>query len=341
MRSARFTSVVLARPRRVSAALLAVGALTQAPGSLADTPAENKAAARNLALQGVQLAGQGSCDEALPLLERAEALFHAPTILAHLGECHLRLGRLVEGTEILRRVVREKLPANAPDAFFDAQRRAQALLDEHEPRIAQLTIEVEPADIGARLQIDGSLVSAAFVGVPRPTDPGAHLVEVSAPGYEPARAELDLAEGARETLRLTLRRLPESSHATHSDLPEGSGPSSTQRVLGYVGVGLGGALLTTGVITGVMALGKENELQQRCPEGRCPLDERGTLDEARSLATTATFATLGGAAAGLMGLVLLLTAPEDTAARHAISPPSSARVTPWLGWGTAGVTGTF
>ncbi|NLE85149.1 MAG: hypothetical protein GX607_02005 [Myxococcales bacterium] len=349
MRSARSSSPVFARsrPRRLGAALLALGALTSAHDLLADTPAENKAAARNLALQGVQLAEQGSCEEAIPLFMRAEALFHAPTILASLGECQVRLGRLVEGTETLRRVVREKLPPDAPDAFFDAQRRARALLEEHEPRIAQLTIDVEPAGVGPRLHIDGSPVSAAFIGAPRPTDPGAHLVEVFAEGHQATRAEIHLAEGARETLRLTLSPLPNSTPPP-SDLPERSAPS-TQRFLGYVSVGLGGALLTAGAITGVLALGKEKDLQQRCPGGRCPPGERETLDEAHTLATTASFATIGGAAFGLTGLVLLLTAaaedPEASGAQpsHAggATAPPVGRVVPWLGWGAAGVTGTF
>src|SRR5688500_11413705 len=65
--------------------------------------AENVAAARALGVQGIQLADAGQCDKAIEKLSRAEALYHAPTILGRLGECQVQVGQVVLGTENLNR----------------------------------------------------------------------------------------------------------------------------------------------------------------------------------------------------------------------------------------------
>jgi hypothetical protein len=104
-------------------------------GSLqAEEPsAENKAAARDLALQGIQLAQGGKCAEAIDPLSRAEALYHAPTILTWIGQCQIDLGRLVEGTETLNRVVREKTSEDAPEAYVQAKQKAARLIETTRP----------------------------------------------------------------------------------------------------------------------------------------------------------------------------------------------------------------
>src|SRR5690606_6492137 len=91
--------------------------LTALPGRAEAQSAENKAAARALGVEGIKLANAGNCEAAIEKLSRAEALYHAPTILGRLGECQVALGKLVEGTENLNRVVREQLAPNAPAAF--------------------------------------------------------------------------------------------------------------------------------------------------------------------------------------------------------------------------------
>src|SRR3954469_3008571 len=83
----------------------------------ADTSAADMAAARALGTDGIKLANRGKCAEAIEKLDRAEKLYHAPTTLERLGECHVEIGKLVLGTEELRRVVREQLATDAPKAF--------------------------------------------------------------------------------------------------------------------------------------------------------------------------------------------------------------------------------
>src|SRR5690349_18240562 len=117
-----------------------------APGALAqDQPqAENVAAARSLGLQGIKMADAGDCKGAIEKLSRAESLYHAPSILARLGECQVQVGQIVLGTENLNRVVREQLAPNAPKAFRDAKERAKSVLNTALPKLARLTVKVDP-----------------------------------------------------------------------------------------------------------------------------------------------------------------------------------------------------
>src|SRR6478736_303751 len=72
-----------------------------------DASAAETATARALAVDGLKLAQANNCADAVPKLERAEKLYHSTMVATRLGECYVSVGRLVEGTEILRKALRE------------------------------------------------------------------------------------------------------------------------------------------------------------------------------------------------------------------------------------------
>ncbi|HEV8549542.1 MAG TPA: hypothetical protein VGQ57_10955, partial [Polyangiaceae bacterium] len=291
-----------------------------APAAAQENQAENVAAARSLGIEGVQLAEAGKCPEAIEKLLRAEALYHAPTILGRLGECQVNVGQIVMGTENLNRVVREQLPANAPKAFKDAQARAQKALDAALPRIGHLTVIVEPKEAKIAVTVSGVSVPSALVGVERPTDPGKHEVVASAPGYLTQQTTIDLAEAGRETVTL---RLPIDPNAPKEGAiapvaattttpppqppPETPPPHGNQniRTLSYVLIGVGAVGVATGSITGAMALSKKGDLD--CPQNHCSGSEADALDSAKSVALVSTISFAVGIPAAVAGTVLLLT----------------------------------
>src|SRR5690606_34477298 len=142
-------SCALIVPTVIACLLWSHSAAAQSP----ENSAENKAAARSLGVEGIKAANAGDCETAVDKLSRAEALYHAPTILGRLGECQVALGKLVEGTENLNKVVREQLPDDAPAAFFKARERAQKVLDQALPKIAKLKINVDPHVAGLEVRI--------------------------------------------------------------------------------------------------------------------------------------------------------------------------------------------
>jgi hypothetical protein len=201
--------------------LLCAGALgCGVLGLLAPSPAEAQdqvsaadiSLARSLGLEGVKLADAGDCNGAIDKLQRAETLYHAPTILERLGECQIAVGKLVLGTESLQRVVRDPLPPRPPAAFVAAQERAKKVLDKALPRVAKLRIHLDaPPGTKASIRLDGESVSMATLDVDRPADPGSHAIEATAPGFKTATAQVALREG--ESGAAALRLDPDPTQA--------------------------------------------------------------------------------------------------------------------------------
>jgi hypothetical protein len=327
--------------------------------------AEDVAAARALAVEGIKLADAGDCRAAVEKLERAEALRHAPTILGRLGECQVALGRIVLGTENLQRVVREPLAADAPAAFRDAQVRAQKVLDTALPRIGKLKIMVEPPGVQARVLVNGEQIPQAVLGVERPTDPGNHQVEASAPGYLPASAAVKLADGASESVTLTLQPDPNAAAVPPpvagppmappggppaAPPPQGPAPAPADtgadtggsKTLAFVALGIGGAGLAVGTVTGLMAMSKTKDLEELCDEKVCHDEESfDEYDSANNLATVSTIAFGVGIVGVGAGVILLVTSggKTETAARPQRHTGVSYR--PWVGLNSVGVSGSF
>ena len=196
------TSLLL---RVVSAA--AVGAcVTLAATPLSAQSAADKATARQLAVQGIKLYGDGKYSEALDKLERAQTLYDAPVHLLYIARCQHKLGMLVESAETYRRLVRVPLGVDAPQAFRDAISDGKKELSQVEPKVPTLRVDVQPANVqGLQLSIDGVQVSAAVVGIERPINPGQHKIEVSAPGYQPAASTVALGKGEKKAVNMTLQ----------------------------------------------------------------------------------------------------------------------------------------
>jgi hypothetical protein len=352
---------VSARQRFISLTLVSTLATSLvAPAAFAqDQPqAENVAAARSLGMQGIKQADAGDCKSAIENLSRAESLYHAPSILGRLGECQVKVGQIVAGTENLNRVVREQLAANAPKAFRDAQERAKGVLNAALPKIARLTVRVEPADAKPQVTVAGTSIPAALIGVERPTDPGTHEVVVSAPGYLVQKTSVTLAEGGAQEISLKLEKDPSAVAAppppvatTPPIVTTGPAPTPTDttpkknNTLAYVALGVGGAGLLVGGITGFLALGKKSDLKN-CVDTRCPSSQKDTLDNAKSMATVSTVGFAVGFVGVGLGVVLLLTGSNNSASLRTPKlakrePLPGVRVEPWFAGTSAGLHGTF
>lgn len=343
--------------------LLLVSTLTSTlalPAAFAqDQPqAESVAAARALGLQGIKLADAGDCKGAIEKLSRAEALYHAPSILGRLGECQVNVGQVVAGTENLNRVVREELSATAPKAFKDAQTRARGVLNTALPKIARLTVKVEPADAKPQVTVGGTQIPSALIGVERPTDPGTHEVLVTAPGYLEQRSSITLTEGGAQELSISLQKDPSATEAAPPPpptpviaavpppVPASDTGTKKSNTPAYVALGIGGAGLVVGGITGFLALGKKSDLKG-CVDNACPSSQKDTLDSARSMATVSTVGFAVGFVGVGVGVVLLLTGNHSSNA--GLAPPKLAQakprpavaVQPWFGGTSAGLNGTF
>lgn len=209
---------------------LALGIAALGSTSLTALPAfgqsaADKATARNLATAGIKLYQQQKYEEALDKLERAQEMYDAPVHLLYMARCYVKLGKLVEGAEAYRKLVRTELDASSPEVFQTAVTDGEKELAEVEPRIPTLTINVEPSSVpGLRIVVDGEPVSAAVVGVERPVNPGERVVVAEAPGYLSAETSANLQEGQGQQVSLTLEVDPNAP----KEPPPGEGTGQGQ-----------------------------------------------------------------------------------------------------------------
>ncbi|HEY4013238.1 MAG TPA: hypothetical protein VGM06_07860 [Polyangiaceae bacterium] len=332
-----------------AAALVAGAATASAQGDRVSD--EDRASARLLAADGVQMAAGGDCAGAVDRLSRAESIVHAAATAVPLAQCEIQLGKIIAGTELLIRVVNEPLPPNPPPGAIEAKKRAQTALDAAQPRIAKLRIHVDrpSADAtGLEVTVDAQAVPAVLVDGDLPVDPGTHHVAARQPGLAPAEADVTVADGEARALVLRLDPLPpavppaspapgvapgEGSGATPPAMegPANSSRSTTAFVL-YTAAGAG---LFLGAGFGVAALVTKSNLDAECAGTLCPASAQSDIG---ALHTDAILSTVGfgiAAAGVLAGTVVLL------GARDVHAPSTSITLHPWLGPGSMGVAGIF
>ena len=303
---------------------------TPAPAAQPTEDPNVVAAARALAVEGVKLARDNRCDEAVDKLERAEQLRHSSIVLSQLGECYIAQGRFVQGAEAMRSVIREGLPENPSEAMKAALAAAHTQLDVAKDKIAMLTVKVDaPNDAEVAVSIDGQAIPDALVGAPRPTDPGEHTLEATAPGHVPAKRRVTLEPGESDSVTLALVIDPAAARATaevagaavanaqaaketaapgQSTAADASGPNYLPA---YVAWGTAGGALAVGVAFGWVAMDQKADLDRVCPGKVCPPEQRARLDAAKDNGVISSVAFGVGVGAAVLGGVLFFLAGDD------------------------------
>ena len=110
-------------------------------------------------------------------------------------------------------------------------------------------------------------------------------------------------------------------------------PPNTLRTVGFVGAGVGGAMVIGGVITGLMAKSKESSVKDSCVAGAggttlCPQSKQSDLDSAKSLATITNILIIGGVVVAAGGVTLVLVNPNKEASAKVRPLSPSLAVTP-------------
>jgi hypothetical protein len=133
---------------------------------------------------------------------------------------------------------------------------------------------------------------------------------------------------------------PEDSDEDEAEADE---PQSALETAGWVTLGVGGAMVITGGVTGLVALSRNKQLVNECndADGCDPADYRDVRDTRDAMATTSTVMFAVGAAAATAGVIMLIMAPDDEA--DAPAGETDVAVTPTAGPGFAGfaVSGRF
>jgi hypothetical protein len=314
-------------------------------------------AARELGLAGVKLADDGNCTEAIEKLLRSESMHHAPTVLGRLGECQVQIGKIVDGSENLNRVVRENLQANAPAAFLSAQERARQVLAAARPKIARLKVSViAPNGAEFTVSIDGGVIPSANLNADRPIDPGPHQIAITGAGLKPVSARVVLLPGGTESVAMTVERAPLASKVAAGSAPEAQqtvedpreplpgAPAGTlektdnaSHTPAIIAFSVGAAGIALGSVFGLIAASKNADLERSCPAKVCPTSKQGTLDSAKTMGWVSTI----GFGAGFVGIALGAVLLVSQSGSRSRSSRDTFWIHPTIGLGSAGVAGAF
>jgi len=168
----------------------------------------DRKAARDLFMQGADLQNRQQFAEALDRFQRAQQVINAPTHLLHIAECQAALNKLVEATETYHQLAlwRAAPGTQPPAAFVAAQQQGAAELQQIEPNVPELKVDVVPNNIPTlNVTIDDQPLLNALVGVSRPINPGVHKIVASAPGYSRDEKTIDVKTKSRPSVTLSLQ----------------------------------------------------------------------------------------------------------------------------------------
>jgi hypothetical protein len=288
-------------------------------------------AARELARQGLELMNQSKFAEAEDLFRRAYELVPAPTVAVLRGRALDKLDKLVEAAESYEAARRAARDPGAPDAFRDAGREAEHLLDQLKPQIPQLTVVVSgaPASLeGLAVKLDDRVVPAPLVGVKQPVNPGQHFVTVAVDDtvHDTRWVRLARAQQVRVLMRVEISKQAKTPPKEPVE-PRSTGQRG-RATLGWMSVGVGTAGFLTGLGAGLVMLNHKSELDEQCrPE--CP-EELGSDLKAFRRARTISAMGYGVGFLGVgLGTGFLLSSRNAPRARGAAHATGAALAVVW------------
>jgi hypothetical protein len=306
--------------------LLAAAICAGAADAGAEEDAATRAAARKLAEDGVAALQAGDGAKAVDKLDKAFRTLRVPSIALWSGRALVKHGQLVEAAERLLEATR--LPVSG-DTTVQEQAKADAAkeLEQLRPRIPNLVIRVEGgADV--TVSLDGSDVPASLLGEDRPINPGAHQL-IGRRGNQQQKQDISITEGERKEVTLRLdtvttspaARPPAPATPTSSTSAAGSSGGGS-RTLAFVALGLGGAGLVLGGVTGALALSKKSSLDddtEHCRNDQCVYAVEDDVGSLRTFRNVSTVGFIAGGALAATGVVLLVTqkSPSSTGQRAA------------------------
>ncbi len=308
------------------AAILAAGM-----ANAADPTETERTTARALMKDGDAKREKGQMAAALESYSAADDIMHVPSTGFEVARAQAALGRLVEASDTLARVVAIPVRAHEPPAFVEARKRAQALAEELAARTptVRVVFENETATRRFQLRLDGAVLADDLRAGPHRLDPGKHVI-MARLGSSETDHEMVLREHDAKTL--TLDANPAAT-AVIADAGVGRRPIETKTVLTFGGFGLAVVGASIGAVAGFLSMSKVDDIEEACGGTACPRERQEDIDSARTLGDVSTVAFLAGgvgAAAGIVGLLM-------RGGGHAASGRTGIRISP----GYVGVGGRF
>jgi serine/threonine-protein kinase len=282
------------------------------------------ASAEALFQEGKALLKAGKFQQACPKLEESYRQDPATGALLALAMCHEKQGKTATAWAEYLDVARRSKQEGRKDRAEAAHQSADRL----QPVLSQLKISVDPnaaAIEGLEIKLDGVNVGQGAWGAFTPSDPGTHVVQASAAGFEAwsATFELGSERDQKEVTVPPLQRsqLSSSERAAATAPPDAatqvsdtSAPSPAQenqksplRTAGWVVGGVGLVGLGLGSYFGISALNGKKDTDAACPaEGCTTPDAYSKRHDAYKAGNYSTVAFVAGGVLLATGVTLVV-----------------------------------
>jgi hypothetical protein len=336
--------------------LLAV-CLMASPAAAADSPITEEARQHfNAGVAYLQDPDGARYGEAYQEFLAAYAASPSWKILGNLGIAAMKLERDGEAVEAFSKYLQEG------GADIDPAEREQITRDMNtlKTNLVGLTLEATPPGaiiIDERIPPSGNAVVNRYGPVNGPTrvgvKAGKHRITAQLDGYDTSVWEITVQPGADQTHTFALKKTPppsSGSPVTFNGAPVDK-PNSGLRIASYAAFGVGVVGLAGGTIFSLSAKSKADEAKDLCggTPSACPLDADSAeankvtqLNNDSGKAKTLGIVGFGvggvGIAAGITLFILSNSSgSKEQVARHRSAP----KITPWIGYNSAGVVGQF
>lgn len=290
---------------------------------------EQKQKSRDHYEAGIALRDQGKHAEAAAELSKAYELFPSYKILYHLAKAEAESDNPAAAINDYNRFLQEGEGKIDPGRSAEVNREIERLYGDVG------LVEVKGVAAGAVVILDAKSVAKVPLRGPIAVAPGTeHRVTVKVGDSPVLNRDVVLAAGERTTLESDIGIDMASAAPSESLLPdeevsaEGGAP---KRLWTWVSFGVGGGALLGAVVTGAVALSKESEARDLCPDNKCPYDEstikkvNDLKSSVRSLGITTDVLIGVGVAGAAAGALLFFFEPKlVSGAEVNVAPAASA-----------------
>ncbi len=307
----------------VAATLIASVSLAPAParaqGGTAEEDKEAVKRAREQFTQALSLQTAGDFAGALTLLKEVAAVKPTPQVRFNIALCEEKLGRLVAALGDY-----ELAAADARENDADVAKEVDARLEALQQRIPKIVVQRGQGAETASIMLDGVALGDSVVGSSMPADPGPHVIEAKATGYEPFRRNLRLQEQQTETVVVDLTPLPAESQAPPTTKTVVVDNTSPLRTIGFVTAGVGAASLIASGVFFYLRGQTIDELDGECPTMKtCPESERDTFDKGKTYNTVGNVTLAVGAVALAAGIPMIVLGSKSSSEQVSLVPAAS------------------
>jgi hypothetical protein len=319
---------------RTTSLLLFLLSLSASTPALAEPSSHGAAAqAEQLFEQGLEAMRRQDYGSACPKLAESYQLDASPGALFTLAECEASWQKSASALAHYQSFLSAltAMPAERRDTFEERRRIASNQIAALSVSAPELTIDVAPGQPPALLVRAGTtVVPPAAYGVARRLDPGVFTVTAELEGKKVWERTIELESGSKASVEVEPSSggeafTPSSPAFTPSSPALPPGRTGARKPVGfYVAGSIAAGGIATGLVAGLLAYEKKNDVDAHCPERTCDAQGRAALNAARSEARVSTVAASFGIA-GVAAAAMFLVFARHEGARSSQPAASSER----------------